>query len=76
MTEERIDRLIKVYKGEIDRNNQIIENHRNTLIEFLNQELYYHIRLKAERIEQKKLENELFETFIALLEDVKTGERK
>lgn len=51
MTEERIDRLIKVYKGEIDRNNQIIENHRNTLIEFLNQGLYYHIRLKAERIE-------------------------
>lgn len=76
MIEERIDRLIKVYKGEIDRNNQIIENHRNTLIKFLNQGLYYHIRLKAERIEQKKLENELFETFIALLEDVKTGERK
>lgn len=55
MIEERIDRLIKVYKGEIDRNNQIIENHRNTLIEFLNQGLYYHIRLKAERIEQKKI---------------------
>ena len=74
MIEERIDRLIKVYKQETDRNNQIIENHKNTLIEFINQGLDYHIQSIAKSIEQKNLENELIETFIALLEDVKTGE--
>lgn len=73
MIEERIDRLIKVYKQEMDRNNQIIENHKNTLIEFINQGLDYHIQSRAKSIEQKNLENELIETFIALLEDVKTG---
>lgn len=51
MVEERIDRLIKVYKAEIDRNNQIIENHKNTLIEFINEGLDYHIQSRAKSIE-------------------------
>lgn len=70
---ERIDELIKVYKGEIDKNRQIIENRRNTLIEMLNDGLDYNIKLIAKSIEQKREENEIFKTFIQLLEYAKTG---
>lgn len=73
MVEERIDELIKVYKGEIDKNRQIIENRRNTLIEMLNDGLDYNIQLIAKSIEQKREENEIFKTFIQLLEYAKTG---
>lgn len=73
MVEERIDELIKVYKGEIDKNRQIIENRRNTLIEMLNDGLDYNIQLTAKSIEQKREENEIFKTFIQLLEYAKTG---
>lgn len=73
MIEERIDELIKVYKGEIDKNCQIIENRRNTLIEMLNDGLDYNIKLIAKSIEQKREENEIFKTFIQLLEYAKTG---
>lgn len=73
MIEERIDELIKVYKGEIDKNRQIIENRRNTLIEMLNDGLDYNIQLIAKSIEQKREENEIFKTFIQLLEYAKTG---
>lgn len=73
MIEERIDELIKVYKGEIDKNRQIIENRRNTLIEMLNDGLDYNIKLIAKSIEQKREENEIFKTFIQLLEYAKTG---
>lgn len=73
MIEERIDELIKVYKGEIDKNRQIIENRRNRLIEMLNDGLDYNIQLIAKSIEQKREENEIFKTFIQLLEYAKTG---
>lgn len=73
MIEERIDELIKVYKGEIDKNRQIIENRRNTLIEMLNDGLDYNIQLIAKSIEQKREENEIFKTFIQLLDYAKTG---
>lgn len=73
MIEERIDELIKVYKGEIDKNRQIIENRRNTLIEMLNDGLDYNIQLIAKSIEQKREEIEIFKTFIQLLEYAKTG---
>lgn len=73
MIEERIDELIKVYKGEIDKNRQIIENRRNTLIEMLNDGLDYSIQLIAKSIEQKREENEIFKTFIQLLEYANTG---
>ena len=73
MIEERIDELIKVYKGEIDKNRQIIEKRRNTLIEMLNDGLDYNIQLIAKSIEQKREENEIFKTFIQLLEYANTG---
>lgn len=76
MIEERIDELIKVCQKRIDENCQIIENCKDTLIFRLNEDLDDYIQSTANKIKELRKENELFRTFIELLEYAKTGERK
>lgn len=76
MIEQRIDKLIKEYQEGIEDNCQIIENCRDTLIRKLNCGLDDYILSSANKIVEKRKENEQFRTFIALLNYVKVGERK
>lgn len=73
---ERIDKLIKEYQEGIEDNCQIIENCRDTLIRKLNCGLDDYILSSANKIVEKRKENEQFRTFIALLNYVNIGERK
>lgn len=76
MIEERIDKLIKEYQEGIEDNCQIIENCRDTLIRKLNCGLGDYILSSANKIVEKRKENEYFRTFIELLNYVKGEERK
>lgn len=76
MIEERIDKLIKEYQEGIEDNCQIIENCRDTLIRKLNCGLDDYILSSANKILEKRKENEYFRTFIELLNYVKGEERK
>lgn len=76
MIEERIDKLIKEYQKGIEDNCQIIENCIDTLIRKLNCGLDDYILSSANKIVEKRKENEYFRTIIELLNYVKGGERK
>lgn len=74
MIEERIDELIKVYQGLIYANCRIVENYKETLIIQLDEGLYDNIQQRTNKIKELRKENELFRTFIELLNYVKAGE--
>ena len=68
--------LIKVYQGLIYANCRIVENNKEALFIKLDKSLYDNIQPEANKIKELRKENELFRTFIELLEYAKTGERK
>ena len=76
MIEERIDKLIKTYQGDIYTNQKLIDFNNGILLRRLEQRYEDHIELSARKIEELRKENELFRTFIESLEYAKTGERK
>lgn len=76
MIKERIDKLIKTYQVCIDKNQKLIDFNNGVLLYRLEQGYENYIELSARKIEELRKENEIFRTFIALLNYVKVGETK